>query len=705
MQTQPVSTTLDELAAESGWLRRLARSLVKDPAAADDLVQDAYVLAAEQPPGGDRPLRPWLVRVLVNLTRTRRRSAARRSAREHAVAALAGAPATPAELVGRVELHRLLAGLVLELSPAARDVVLLHYFEGLSLVAIGSRLGVAAGTVRWRLKQALGELRDRLDHREPNRAWIPALAAFGAPGRTAGGAVAWLVVAAIALLLASVWLVVHARPAIHEPSLGGEAARRRAARQAAHHDQASAELDGSAAPSTLPPLPAGQTRLEGRVVDAQQQPVEGADVVIDCGFEDEPAALPRTRSNARGWFAFDVDPGCQAGVLATKGELAGSGHLFPVPADQNVLVLVLRPQLAVVVRAVDDATGAPIAGAEVEGITWPATIDPSTAVTGADGRAKLQIVQNERPPFTVYVTASGAEHVFRSLQFKVEDVPRGTAPIERTIRLPRGLSIRGQVVTPDGKPPRGLRLHVFEPGKPELTVRYPVYKLPPDGDRVDAEGRFTIAVLGAGSYELAPQGTRFVARDRSEARFHVGAEGLAGIVLHLAVAPVSVTGIVVDAAGTPVSGARVSAPLWQLSPFMSVITDARGRFETRHRGPTLELVARLGDQASETTQVQVRPDQPSHVTLTLGPAGIAGVVVDPDGLPVPDAQVWLNSCCGERRVVTGTRVIADASGRFAFDVPRGNFVLSVRRTADDDFLDEDDRQVAGGTHHLRLVVP
>ncbi|MBC7974226.1 MAG: hypothetical protein H7138_04520, partial [Myxococcales bacterium] len=66
-----VSTTLDQLAAESGWLRRLARSLVNDPASADDLVQDAYVLAAEHPPGDDRPLRPWLVRVLRNLTRTR----------------------------------------------------------------------------------------------------------------------------------------------------------------------------------------------------------------------------------------------------------------------------------------------------------------------------------------------------------------------------------------------------------------------------------------------------------------------------------------------------------------------------------------------------------------------------------------------------------------------------------------------------------
>ncbi|MBC7974023.1 MAG: hypothetical protein H7138_03490, partial [Myxococcales bacterium] len=81
MQMPGVSTTLDQLAADAGWLRRLARSLVQNPAAADDLVQDAYLLAAEQPPGDDRPLRPWLVRVLRNLTRTKERVASRRSER------------------------------------------------------------------------------------------------------------------------------------------------------------------------------------------------------------------------------------------------------------------------------------------------------------------------------------------------------------------------------------------------------------------------------------------------------------------------------------------------------------------------------------------------------------------------------------------------------------------------------------------------
>jgi hypothetical protein len=80
--------------------------------------------------------------------------------------------------------------------------------------------------------------------------------------------------------------------------------------------------------------------------------------------------------------------------------------------------------------------------------------------------------------------------------------------------------------------------------------------------------------------------------------------------------------------------------------------------------------------------------------------------VDSDGMAVPGAQVWLNDCCGDHRVVVrGTRAITDARGRFAFDVPRGDFVLSVRRSDEDDFLVEDDRRIAGGSRAVTLVVP
>src|SRR5574338_667409 len=185
MRMANASATLEQLVADSGWLHRLAVALVKDQATADDLVQDTYTIAATQAPADGHPIRPWLARVLSNRARTASRSSRRRRAREQAFGELATAPARPDELVSRIELQRMLAGLVLELAAPQRGVVLLHYFEGLTSSQIGLRLGISAGTVRWRLKQAIDELRDRLEQRSPNRAWIPSLAAFARTTRTA----------------------------------------------------------------------------------------------------------------------------------------------------------------------------------------------------------------------------------------------------------------------------------------------------------------------------------------------------------------------------------------------------------------------------------------------------------------------------------------------------------------------------------------
>ena len=114
-------------------------------------------------PDEDRPLRPWLARVVRNLVRTRRRGEARRDEREAAYEHARGEEvATPAELVERVELQRVVAGEVLALAEPYRSTVLLHFFEGLTSVEIARRLGIPDSTVRGRLKTALDQLRAQL---------------------------------------------------------------------------------------------------------------------------------------------------------------------------------------------------------------------------------------------------------------------------------------------------------------------------------------------------------------------------------------------------------------------------------------------------------------------------------------------------------------------------------------------------------------
>jgi len=76
----PVETLLEH----ANWLRRLARSLVGDAQRAEDLSQETWLRALENPPDGDRPLRGWLATVMRNVLRQERRGASRPGGRHPA---------------------------------------------------------------------------------------------------------------------------------------------------------------------------------------------------------------------------------------------------------------------------------------------------------------------------------------------------------------------------------------------------------------------------------------------------------------------------------------------------------------------------------------------------------------------------------------------------------------------------------------------
>jgi len=173
---------LAALLAHADWLRDLARKLV-GAADADDAVQETYVAALRSPPDPDLPAKPWLARVLRNASRMAHRSATRRARREDAVSQLATPPSSAADTVARAETFRMLVDLVLALDDPYRTTVLRHYFDGESFAAIARRDGIPEATVRGRHKQALEQLRRRLDVRShgDRRAWLASLAPLAAP--------------------------------------------------------------------------------------------------------------------------------------------------------------------------------------------------------------------------------------------------------------------------------------------------------------------------------------------------------------------------------------------------------------------------------------------------------------------------------------------------------------------------------------------
>src|SRR5262249_60113810 len=101
----PLPLQPDRLLEHAGWVRSLARRLVRDAAAADDLAQQTFAAAIERPPSPDRPVRRWLAAVLRNFARQARRTESRRLARERVAARAEALPST-AELVERLAAQR-----------------------------------------------------------------------------------------------------------------------------------------------------------------------------------------------------------------------------------------------------------------------------------------------------------------------------------------------------------------------------------------------------------------------------------------------------------------------------------------------------------------------------------------------------------------------------------------------------------------------
>jgi RNA polymerase sigma factor (sigma-70 family) len=142
--------------------------LVAPEADAADAVQDAFLKAYAALPRFRRgaPLRPWLLRIVANEARNRRRSADRRAGLALR-ASVAGprddvAPSPESEVIADETRGLLLAALG-RLRDEEREVIGARYFLGLSEAETAETLAIPAGTVKSRTARALGRLRVSLE--------------------------------------------------------------------------------------------------------------------------------------------------------------------------------------------------------------------------------------------------------------------------------------------------------------------------------------------------------------------------------------------------------------------------------------------------------------------------------------------------------------------------------------------------------------
>jgi RNA polymerase sigma-70 factor, ECF subfamily len=133
---------------------------------AEEAAQDAFVkgFRALGRFRMDRPFRPWLLAIVANEARNRRRSAGRRQALELRAAEIRPGDAAPSPEAAalRDERRRLLLAGVDRLPAEQRLVVGCRYFLDLSEAETATTLGIRAGTVKSRLARALERLREEV---------------------------------------------------------------------------------------------------------------------------------------------------------------------------------------------------------------------------------------------------------------------------------------------------------------------------------------------------------------------------------------------------------------------------------------------------------------------------------------------------------------------------------------------------------------
>ncbi len=405
----------DLILQHSGFIRSLARGLLRDESLVDDVVQETLIKALEKGPRNKGALPAWLRTVTRNIAYKTYRGTARRRAREEEAAQPEGLAAT-VDIVARGEALENLTSSVMDLPESAREVVFLRYYEGLSHAEIGAQLGLASGAVRMRLHRAQKLLQDRLDRKSDGdrAAWMSGLAGLAGVGlKDIGGGLsptsgvapagsAVMAVAATTMLCLGVgtifWLgtrpsdvvagaglversVVSADQPAEELALLELGVGADGDRKDAGADVVPASLIGKAperaeaAGETKVVFPEGT--LQGTVIDELGAPVPDARVFAAWGRH---AMELQVKTNKDGRFGIDVPQSVMDEALsktysvlmaATSDHSAPTRvHAWPMEGVDHSyggdhVLLQMRGPGGAIVGTVRGADGRPIVGAEI----------------------------------------------------------------------------------------------------------------------------------------------------------------------------------------------------------------------------------------------------------------------------------------------------------------------------------------------------
>ncbi|MCR9243998.1 MAG: sigma-70 family RNA polymerase sigma factor [bacterium] len=601
---QALAGVYDQVASR---LLAVALHTSSSTAAAEDAVQDTFLIALEHPERWDpnRPLLPWLLGILSN----RLRQSVHRATRtpDPARLRLPGDDDPTTEL----ESHEVLDHIERAISGLAqpyRTVVLLRLRNGLSPADIAVALDRKPSTVRAQLTRGVEMLRKLLPAGVAGMLAINLATERGLAAvrqtiveratlaeqafhreLTPHGGGSWGVGlgAAVAVLAAAAWLGFGGTPA--EPSPTQPAALRNIA------PDATAEAS-VVRPITIPrpapgsaraevattggirvfvekngrPLPNAPVELEpvpesGRVFRHVTSGNRGTWYHIAAGTPAPESALRHGRTDARGERLFDrLRPG---GWIVRA---VGVSDVVRVDAGESAdLSLAAEPRSAVVRGLVLDHTDRPLAGVDIHACREHlGAASPVVARTNAGGRFEVAVA-----PYTTLVA--------RRADYAPVGAAVGRDPTvhsaEVVLRLTTaGAEVTGRVLDATGQPAPGATIRIGHPMDrwvvtPAATAT-PIAR--PMTIRADEDGRFACSALQPGKAWLSA----WAPGHGSTGQLATLAAGTTTAVTITLPAAATVTGVLRDAAGQPVEAALVFAPGAAGRPRKSTTTAGDGTF-------------------------------------------------------------------------------------------------------------------------------
>ncbi len=512
MTPPPARLDAELLLAQTGWVRALARALVRDPSRAEDVAQEALLAAVARPPTEARTellLRAWLARVVRNLARFAARGEARRSERERDAARADRAPAAD-EIVARADGHRRVVEAVMALDEPLRTAVLLRYFDGLDHRAIAARTRTTPAAARKRVSRGLAELRERLDREShgDRASWMSALAPLAAlpTGGTIMGikTLAGASAALVALAAIGLWATrepsasltaaddVRTSDALLVAPIADDGETEREAARAASEREPVVATEPPHAPAPAP----GRGTLVVEVTWSDGTPAAGVVVRVFAWGAPDPFHGARFLASDRNGRARldDVHPG-HVVVYADRG---GSVSAELAAGEERVMRLAIPLGTTVEGRVVDEH-GIAVARAEVWTLYSGIEAEElAAALTDAAGRFRLRDLAPHRS-----LAASAPRHA-PSGRYEVPAQPGGTVEMELRLRGAGG-AVRGRVLDPMGAPAAGARIQLDSRDRRLLVdadgraLRQP----PMRRARADADGQFAVEGLQTGRMTLA----------------------------------------------------------------------------------------------------------------------------------------------------------------------------------------------------------